>query len=320
MTEKGKEITNNMKLVADELLKLLNTINKKEDIETKQQRMEHINKLKQSGIPLELLNDSIIMINKYLNYECSFDDVLKSFIISMNKKEEQKATEPKLSDTDIENAKQTNKIWQEYLEKQNKSIFEKIKDSSNKYDNSDNIFADIPDVNIKIHERPSIDMLKDLFLNNRAEDKNKEKDLSPEEQQKIFKVDFVYPKDLYNMLEQSGAFYKKTQDNKTVKENKEKRESNEKKQNSEIQTELSFMEKILKEHYDKVLSSISSEKSTIDDIMKRFDSLEQENKKINNRLDKLINENEGNIKFIGYIAEKLLTVIKILDIDRTQLV
>ena len=256
MTEKGKENINNMKLVADELLKLLNTSNKKDDNETKQQRMEHINKLKQSGIPLELLNESKIMINKYFNDECSFDDIFKSFTILLNKKEEQKATEPKLSVTDIENTKQTNKIWQEYLEKQNKSIFEKIKDSSNKFDNTGGIFADIPDVNIKItkddknnlvfstSDKPNIDMLKDLFLNNSAVDKkeeNKEKVLSTEEQQRIFKDEFVYPNDLYNMLFQIGVFDKKTQDNHINVENKE------------IPSEVSFMTKILKDLYEQRL-------------------------------------------------------------------
>lgn len=243
MEEKGTENINNMKLFADELLKLLNNSNKKEDIEIKQQRIEHINKLKQNGIPLELLNDSLIMINKYLNYECSFDELLKSLTISLNKKEEQKATEPKLSEADIENTKQTNKIWQEYLKKQNKTIFEKILES-NKFDENTKLVNDFSD---KItQQRPSIDMLKELFLNN-IEDKNKEikeKVLSPEEQQKIFKDDFVYINGLYNILVQCGAFDKKTQDNHVTIENRE---------NSEIPYEQSFMKKILKELYEQRL-------------------------------------------------------------------
>lgn len=302
MTEKGKENTNNMKLVADELLKLLNTSNKNYDNETKQQRMEHINKLKQSGIPLELLNDSIIMINKYLNYECSFDDVLKSFTISLNKKEEQKATEPKLSDTDIENAKQTNKIWQEYLEKQNKSIFEKIKDSSNKYDNSENIFTDIPDVNIKItkddknnlvfstSDKPNIDMLKDLFLGNggdktkenKESNENKEKSEIPSELSFMTKI----LKDLY----EQRMLYKKEQETKKSVDDIYKKEFykilehqgviDKKLQEDFIKEQLGETNK-MKDLVFKRVSQIKEQKYTIDDIVERLDKLEE---KINNSL------------------------------------
>lgn len=422
MTEKGTEHKKNMKLVADELLKLLNTSNKNEDNETKQLLSRMLNNLISKGISKNDLDYSIEIINKFLNGEASFSDITKSFVDVLNKKEEQKASEPKLSDTDIENAKQTNNIWQEYLEKQNKSIFEKILDS-NKFDNIGDIFTDTPGVNIKIHERPSIDMLKELFLNNRVEDKIKEKDLSPEEQQKIFKTEFVYPKDLYNMLIQKGAFDKKTQDNNVVVGNKENKEK------SEIPSEVSFMEKILKDLYDKrildkkeqdikvsfenketILNKEKTEtpseqsleelllndfllfnkkyeniinsdtknqneiiygltvsvdslekqnelfnrridilekklsdnkkftedkeqKYTIDEIIERLGKLEDkynknticylnnrlslldyENKEINNRLVKLTKENECNNKFIEYIAEKLLIIIKFLDI------
>ena len=302
MTEKGKENTNNMKLVADELLKLLNNSNKNEDNETKQQRMEHINKLKQSGIPLELLIDSIIMINKYLNYECSFDDVLKSFTISLNKKEEQKATEPKLSDTDIENAKQTNKIWQEYLEKQNKSIFEKIKDSSNKYDNSENIFTDIPDVNIKItkddknnlvfstSDKPNIDMLKDLFLGNGG-DKTKENKESNENKEKLeIPSDQSFMKKMLKELYEQRVLYKKEQETKTSVDDIYKKEfykilehqgvTDKKLQEEFIKEQLGETNK-MKDLVFKRVSQIKEQKYTIDDIVERLDKLEE---KINNSL------------------------------------
>lgn len=322
MTEKGKENTNNRKLVADELLKLLNTSNKNEDNETMQQIMDNLNKTKKIRISSEILNESKIMINKYFNDECSFDDIYNSFTILLNKKEEQKATEPKLSETDIENTKQTNKICREYLEKQNKSIFDKIKDSTNKFDNTCDIFTDIPDVNMKITKddknnlvfstsnKPNIDMLKDLFLGNGG-DKTKENKESNENKEKLeIPSDQSFMKKMLKELYEQRVLYKKEQETKTSVDDIYKKEfykilehqgvTDKKLQEEFIKEQLEETNK-LKDIVFKRTSQIKEQKYTIDDIVER--------------LDKLENKISNNIEFTEYLTKKFETFLNLLNIE-----